>query len=278
MGLPGHTGPVAVLGCGAVGLASARLAQEAGFAVTIYSKALPPETTSNVAGGQWFPVSISERDKRTPLYNQQFLAASEFAYKRYQILPAQRFGIRWMRNYFLSNDGFPETSYHGTDSPLRAMMPEFRDLGPNEHPFAGYKQARQLDTLLIEPPIYLAAMLEAFMVAGGKIVVRELPDRAAIGQLPEKLVFNCTGLGSKVLFQDEELVPVKGQLTFLLPQPEIQYAVLAGDTYMFPRSDGILLGGTHETGVWSLEPDPVKKQEILAKHAAFFNSYKICKA
>ena len=278
MGLPGHTGPVAVLGCGAVGLASARLAQEAGFAVTIYSKALPPETTSNVAGGQWFPVSISERDKRTPLYNQQFLAASEFAYKRYQILPAQRFGIRWMRNYFPSNDGFPETSYHGTDSPLRAMMPEFRDLGPNEHPFAGYKQARQFDTLLIEPPIYLAAMLEAFMVAGGKIVVRELPDRAAIGQLPEKLVFNCTGLGSKALFQDEELVPVKGQLTFLLPQPEIQYAVLAGDTYMFPRSDGILLGGTHETGVWSLEPDLVKKREIIAKHAAFFDSFKACKA
>lgn len=205
------------------------------------------------------------------------LAASEFAYKRYQILPGQRFGIRWMRNYFPSNESFSETGYNGAESPLRAMMPEFRDLGPNEHPFAGYKQARQFDTLLIEPPIYLAAMLEAFLIAGGKIVVRELQDRAAIAALPEKLVFNCTGLGSKALFQDEELVPVKGQLTFLLPQPEIQYAVLADDTYMFPRSDGILLGGTHETGVWSLEPDLAKKHEIMAKHAAFFNSFKACK-
>ena len=42
--------------------------------------------------------------------------------------------------------------------------------------------------------------------------------------------------------------PVKGQLTILLPQPEVQYAAIARDTYMFPRSDGIVLGGTHEEG------------------------------
>jgi D-amino-acid oxidase len=46
LGLGGHRGAVAVLGCGAVGLANARLLQEAGFAVTIYTKAMPPETTS----------------------------------------------------------------------------------------------------------------------------------------------------------------------------------------------------------------------------------------
>jgi len=243
LGLPGHKGPVAVLGCGAVGLATARLAQEAGFSVTIYAKALPPETTSNIAGGQWFPATVSELERRTPIFNEQLLAAAQFAYKRYQIMPGQRFGIRWMRNYFPSKDGFTDTGYYGTNSALRAMMPEFRDLGPNEHPFSGYKTVRQFDTLLIEPPIYLAAMLDEFMLAGGRIVVRELADRAAVAALPEKLVFNCTGLGAKALFQDEELVPMKGQLTFLLPQPEVQYAVLTGDLYMFPRSDGILLGG-----------------------------------
>ena len=63
LGLPGHVGPFAVLGCGAVGLATARLVQEAGFDVTIYAKALPPETTSNIAGGQWFPASVYDPDK-----------------------------------------------------------------------------------------------------------------------------------------------------------------------------------------------------------------------
>ncbi len=55
LGLPGHRGPVAVLGSGVMGLSTARLAQEAGFPVTIYTAALPPDTTSNVAGGQVHP-------------------------------------------------------------------------------------------------------------------------------------------------------------------------------------------------------------------------------
>jgi glycine/D-amino acid oxidase-like deaminating enzyme len=44
----------AVLGCGAVGLATARLLQRNGFKVTIYAKELPPNTTSHIAGGLWF--------------------------------------------------------------------------------------------------------------------------------------------------------------------------------------------------------------------------------
>jgi len=276
IGAPGHRGPVAVLGCGAVGLANARLLQEAGFEVTIYTKAMPPETTSNIAGGQWFPAFSSDPAKRTVALDQQLLAAAAYAYRRYQIMVGSHFGVRWMRNYFLGHHEFNEDGYLGERGPLRAMLPEFRNLAPDEHPFAGYEFVRRLDTLIIEPPVYLTAMLDEFRIAGGKIVVRELPDRAAIQALPEKLVFNCTGLGAKALFDDDELTPVKGQLTILLPQPEVEYAVIHGDLYMFPRSDGIVLGGTHEEGVWSLEPDLERKQQILAGHKAFFDSFRRC--
>jgi len=274
MGLPGHRGPVAVLGCGAVGLANARLLQEAGCEVTIYTKAMPPETTSNIAGGQWFPAYLADPAKRTDAFNAQLLAAADYAYRRYQIMLGPRFGVRWMRNYYMSHHTFNETGYIGAQSPLRAMMPEFRDLAPDEHPFRGYEFVRRFDTMLIEPPIYLAAMLDEFRIQGGRIVVRDLPDRAAVRDLPEKLVFNCTGLGAKTLFDDDELTPVKGQLTFLLPQPEVQYAIVGGDLYMFPRSDGILLGGTHEEGVWSLEPNLEKKAEVLAGHKALFDGFR----
>lgn len=276
LGAPGHRGAVAVLGCGAVGLANARLLQEAGFDVTIYTKAMPPETTSNIAGGQWFPAFLSDPDKRTEAFNEQLLAAASYAYRRYQIMVGPRFGVRWMRNYYLSHQEFNENGYIGEQSPLRAMMPEYHKLAANEHPFSGYEFVRQFDTMIIEPPIYLAAMLDEFRFASGKIVVREMFDRSAIQALPEKLVFNCTGLGAKTLFDDNELTPVKGQLTILLPQPEIQYAVCPTDLYMFPRSDGILLGGTHEEGVWSLEPNLERKQDILAGHKAFFDSFRIC--
>jgi D-amino-acid oxidase len=277
LGAQGHLGAVAVLGSGAVGLATARLLQEAGFAVTVYTKALPPQTTSNIAGGQWFPFYVSEDGKSTPEFQAQLLAAAQYAYTRYQIMVGPRFGIRWMRNYFLKNDPFSDNGYMGSQGPLAAMLPELRDLGPEEHPFPSYKFVRQFDTLLIEPPIYLAAMLDEFEMAGGKIVVGEIADRNAIAALKENLVFNCTGLGARALFQDNELTPVKGQLTFLLPQPEVQYAVIPEDLYMFPRSDGILLGGTHERGVWSLDVNEDKKREILSRHEAFIDGFRPCR-
>jgi D-amino-acid oxidase len=241
---PEHRDAVGVLGCGAVGLATARLLQESGRAVTIYAKDLPPNTTSDIAGGQWFPHLVSEHARRTPEFLKQFVAASEFAYRRYQLLAGAKYGVRWMRNYMLGNESWNETGLLGRHGPLRAMLPELRDLSPSEHPFAGFKNVRQFDGMLIEPPIYLAALLDEVRAAGAAIHVTELRDRESLGALPERVFINCTGLGARALFGDDELVPIKGQLTFLLPQPEIRYAVLPGDLYMFPRSDGILLGGT----------------------------------
>jgi glycine/D-amino acid oxidase-like deaminating enzyme len=217
---------------------------------------------------------VSEIDKRTTLFNRQFLAAAEFAYRRYQIMVGPHYGIRWMRNYYLDDQPWNEQGYRGKEGVLRFMMPELRDLSPHEHPFTGYQFVRQFDTMIIEPPIYLAALLDEVRLAGATTKVVEIRDRGEIQNLPEKLVFNCTGLGARALFADEELTPVKGQLTILLPQPEVQYAIGQGDLYMFPRTDGILLGGTHEMGVWTLDPNLEKKQEILAQHKAFFDGFK----
>jgi hypothetical protein len=40
---------------------------------------------------------------------------------------------------------------------------------------------------------------------------------------------------------------------------------------MMPRQDGIVLGGTHERGVWSLEPNLAEVDRILAGHRALFD-------
>jgi glycine/D-amino acid oxidase-like deaminating enzyme len=276
LGAQGHTGPVAVLGCGVVGLSTARLLQDSGFTVTIYAKDVPPNTTSNIAGGQWFPVYVSERDKTTDEFNRQFTAATEFAYKRYQSLVGTRYGVRWMRNYMPHNDDWPETGSRGKQGPFAPFLPELRDLQPQENPFSGFRFVRQFDGMIIEPAIYLRALLQDFHEAGGTIRVGELRDRAAIAALPEALVFNCTGLGARALFGDEELIPLKGQLTVLLPQPEVNYALLAGELYMFSRSDGILLGGTHERNVWTLNPDLEAKARIIAGHKALFDAFRGC--
>lgn len=276
LGAPGHTGTVAVLGCGAVGLATGRLLQEAGLRVTIYAKDLPPNTTSNVAGGQWFPFSVFDPGHETPEFMEQFVKASAFSYNRYQTMQGARYAVRWMRNYFLANRAWRENGLLGLQGPLHPFMPELRDLRPEEHPFTGYQYVRQFDSMLIEPPIYLNALVQDFRQAGGEVVVRDFQDVSSVQALKLPLVFNCTGLGAKALFGDAELVPVRGQLTFLLPQPEVDYATIPEDLYMFPRSDGILLGGTHETGNWSLAPDDETKQRILARHKTIFENMRRC--
>jgi D-amino-acid oxidase len=66
------------------------------------------------------------------------------------------------------------------------------------------------------------------------------------------------------------MLPIKGQLTILRPQPEVDDVTLPPDLYMFPRSDGIVLGGTFERGVSTLEPDRDAEARILDAHAQFF--------
>jgi len=66
LGLQGHAGPAAVIGGGIMGLSTARLVQEAGFPVTVYAGALPPDTTSNIAGGQFHPFAVFRDSAATP--------------------------------------------------------------------------------------------------------------------------------------------------------------------------------------------------------------------
>ena len=102
-------------------------------------------------------------------------------------------------------------------------------------------------------------------------MIRDFPSLEAVLALREPAVVNCTGLGAKALFNDAELTPVKGQLSFLIPQPEVDYCTVGpGGLYMFPRRDGILLGGTHEEGNWDLEPDAAQTERIVNGHAELF--------
>ena len=124
--------------------------------------------------------------------------------------------------------------------------------------------------MMIEPHVYLPRLMREVRTGGGEITVRSFETAEAVLALPQSLIFNCAGLGAGELFRDREMVPVKGQLTFLLPQPEVKYNLMSGDCYMFPRTDGIVLGGTYEPGQWSTVPDTAAKARILAQQRALF--------
>ncbi|HWC55369.1 MAG TPA: FAD-dependent oxidoreductase, partial [Sphingomicrobium sp.] len=99
LGLQGHSGPVAVMGSGVMGLSTARLVQEAGFPVTIYAAALPPDTTSNIAGGQFHPYAVFHEGQVTPEFMAQFTRALDYSWRRFQIMIGDDYGIRWLPTY-----------------------------------------------------------------------------------------------------------------------------------------------------------------------------------
>lgn len=261
----------AVIGCGVVGLSTACLLQQHGFTVTIYAKALPPDTTSNIAGGLWDPVTVYDHPQVSAEFRKQFGEAGRFAFRRYQSLVGQTYGVRWLPLFNLSTDSARQPpSPESPNSEIEPLYPDAKQLTRDENPF-DVPYAYRRYSMLIEPAIYLSALMRDFVTAGGRIVVREFAGASELLALREELLFNCTGLGARTLFGDNELVPVRGQLCFLLPQPEVNFMTVGpGDIYMFPRQDGILLGGSHERGNWSLEPDSATTERILSENGKLF--------
>jgi len=264
----------AVAGCGVVGLSTARLLQQRGLNPVIYTKEMPPLTTSNMAGGLWEPVTLYDDDRVTPEFRKQFGEAARFAYRRYQLMAGDLYGVRWMPAYSFSNSA-PRSGPPNPNSPMREiddLHPESKQIPRERNPFSNAFVSSH-EAMLIEPSIYLNALIRDYQLAGGKIVLREFASASDLLALPHKLFFNCTGLGAKQLFGDNELTPIKGQLVFLLPQPEIDYMTLGpGSIYMFPRRDGILLGGSHDRDVWDLNPDAAVTERILRENGALFAS------
>jgi len=274
----------AVIGCGSVGLTCARQLQRRGFDVTIYAAAVPPYVTSNMSLAGFTPVSgLVAPERRTPEWDAQYGRAVEIAYRQLQLMAGAGYGVSWIDNFGLTNELRPRRSAEGGGpSPLPQLQPEEVVLQPGEHPFPT-KYALWSPSLRIEPSIYLDALVRDVRLWGGRIVIRKFDTPRALAGLREPIVINCTGLGAKELFGDQELVPLKGQLTVLVPQADVQYHTNGGLTptppgalglHTMSRSDGIALGGTSQRDVWTLEPDEVERKRVVEGHIALFSAMK----
>jgi D-amino-acid oxidase len=271
----------AVIGCGVVGLTSARQLQRRGFEVTIYAMSVPPDTTSNMSLAGFTPTSgLVQIARRTAEWDAQFRRAAAIAYRQLQLLMSPQYGISWIYSYNLTDK--PES---GADETGDLLPAELRTggvvFGPREHPFPS-KYVIRRPTIRIEPSIYLDALIRDFLLFGGHIVIRKFDAPRDLMAVSEPVIVNCTGLGSRMLFGDQEVIPLKGQLTHFVPQPEINYQT-ASDArnpglrgpigiHMMPRSDGLAMGGTSERDVWTLEPNEEARMEIVNQHIQLFTA------
>lgn len=266
----------AVLGCGVMGLSTARLLQARGWQVTIYAKDLPPHTTSDVAGGQWAPTGVFRSGSESPAFAAQLNEALRMSHETFSTLVGSTYGVNLRENYFLSQTPTRAQDYYYLER-WPELFPSIAELSPDEHPFPVPYALRHL-SYLIEPAIYLPRLMQELRDAGGSIIVREMIHVSDVLALNEPVIFNCTGLGARELFNDDELIPVRGQLVFMPADERVDYCTHGsgeGLLYMFPRTDGILLGGTFERGATHLEPEAETTARIVREHARMFQAMRV---
>jgi len=242
---------IAVIGCGALGLTSALLAQRAGLKVKIYAKERPPEVRSTLATGSWTPNSrYCTEEHTTPELAAQWEEMTRISHRTFQhMLSLPGDPVEWSDGYLLT-DWAPgagpknhdnEPTYPNLDARVRDLTPRNQLLTPGTHPFPT-AYVRRFTNMIYNITVLQRLLMEDFLLAGGVIETREFDSPSDLAKLEEKTLINATGYGARALWGDESIVPVRGQLLRLIPQPEIKYGLMYNGTLsMVPRRDGIIL-------------------------------------
>jgi hypothetical protein len=163
----------AVIGCGVIGLTTARLLQDRGFTVAIYASDLPPNTTSDVAAGAFGLTEIVSADHETNEIDRRLAEAVRFSHRCFESL-GERYGVRPMVMYMLGSQPI--------EAPWEfAITPElfqFEILGPGKHSFPS-TYASRFTTLMAETNTLMPALLADFRGHGGSVETRSFADKSA---------------------------------------------------------------------------------------------------
>jgi D-amino-acid oxidase len=152
----------------------------------------------------------------------------------------------------------------------RAAVPGFRRAQASELP-AGYSDGYLFEAPVVEMPIYVGYLTLRVESLGGRIRVRELNSLAEALNTHD-VVVNCSGLGARELAKDATMTPIRGQVV-RVAQVGIERFLLddygpGGITYIVPRSQDCILGGTAEERREDLAPDPATAEAIIARCVA----------
>ncbi len=245
---------ILILGAGVSGLSTGILLLQEGHNVHIWAKDLPPNTTSNIAAAVWFPYLCNPRDKATEWSG---------------------FTLRYLKQNILNDPDsgciartVTELFEKEVDEPWwRDAVESYRRPTKDVLPI-GYADGYQTEAILMDTSTYMDWLVEKYKELGGALEQREVTNISQAFEAYD-LVVNCTGLGSRTLFNDEQVYPVRGQVVIVKPNGFKQ--VIADDegrnslAVIIPRINDIVLGGTAQANNWSTEVNPKDTDDILRK-------------
>jgi D-amino-acid oxidase len=277
---------VAVIGCGALGLTSAILLQQAGARVSIYAKERPHEARSARATGTWSPDSrIALSTAVTPNFPALWEKMCRKSFQTYaSYLGMAGNPVEWTDRYIVRDDDLRQTQASETNVEqlpfahygrrVADLNPRFHELPPGSHPF-GARSVRRSSSLTFNIASYSRQLTHDFLVEGGRIERMEFHSPQELNRLQQKVVINATGYGARELWRDESIVPVRGQITWLIPQADVKYGVFYKGIQILSRTDGIAVqdGGSSEMDGYNNaneEPDREKAEADVRVAAELF--------
>lgn len=251
---------VAILGAGVVGLTTAYDLLERGYEVHIYADEWSPNLTSNVAAGIWtpllFPKDLSEEKKQLHLRMQNH---SESRFLKSVGDSPEFVGVRFIPSYSFKKQNSQESDRTKQREEIIAHF----DNG-------AIKNGRRVYELGIDGQLFMNDLYLKVRQKGAVLKQCQFESLKDVLNLKESVIINCTSMGSIKLFNDQEFIPIRGQLVYFKHQPNIDYLYFhaidndPSDSNMFfvsvySLSDRMILGGVYEYG----QTEPVVSQEII---------------
>ena len=241
---------IIVIGSGVIGLSSARCLQLAGYDVRIVTREPPLRTTSVAAGAVWSGSDLNGRSRGWAKATlEHFLPLTEN--------PNSGITLQRMREVYAMK--VPDPWY-------RELLPFFQRLSKHEMR-GGLIGGYLMDVPMVAPPIYLERLHDQFLAAGGRLEQRTVDSLEELaGETP--LLINCTGVGAREVAKDDSVYPMRGQ-TILTDAQGIRVGYMDNSTidHIFPRADGVLIGGVKTIGDWNRQLDPALSADIFKRVA-----------
>ena len=271
----------AVIGAGVIGLTTALRLIETGAEVTLYAAEFPAETRSARATGVWSPSSrVALTDAIPPDFLPRWERWARSSYEVHrQMVGLAGDPVEFLPSYEVTEPGRQpgppaEHDFLHVHRRVRDLQPRWSQLAGAANPFAG-RDAHRGQGMVFNVASYADRLAQSFLLRGGRMVRRSFPDRAAALALPEPVIVNCMGYGAKDIWGDAALVPVRGQISWLVPQPEARYAVYYDSVSAVSRKDGVIVQytGPNEDFGYGIEdetPDPAETERALATIARLF--------
>ena len=262
--LAGGETDIAVIGAGALGLTTATILQQAGAKVTIYARERMFEARSSRATGVWSPDSrIADARAAGPDFAARWEEMTRISYRTFQTflgLPGSP--VQWQDRFVLLDRDSPPATPPGPDDVAFANYGErisdlrhrSETISPGAHPFP-VETVRRGAAMQFNIAVYARLLASDFLAAGGTIETRVFNAPGELTGLRQKVIVNCTGYGARALWKDESVVPVRGQITWLLPQPEVDYGLFYRDISVVSRPDGMVLQYVGGSDMWGYGSD-----------------------